>query len=218
MVAPILVAAGGKASKQASEGLFRALTGDLAVIKGKTAPRTVGRGKRKHTLSPIDYELHINPLTLAVGAGAAMMAAGLGMWFLQMKLTKSNDPKELRLIREWYPEVLAYELVPGYEHMFRMIVLQKPHYIIKNQYGVPLRTIDGANIDGVLTLGDRACLKYDPLTGAGVAPLKQEWTQDFGGVHFGSPILVKTTTFLRYRHQTKKQLQFGAREGFSVGL
>jgi len=75
-IAPVVLAAGGKAAKGAANTISEALTADLAVVKWRSTPRK----RSKH--SPIDYEIHINPAAL----GVAAVGAGLTLWLMQLRV------------------------------------------------------------------------------------------------------------------------------------
>lgn len=78
--------------KEAASGIGKVLTGDLVVFKGqvfRTIERKVSTGtftrtgrprmKSEQILVPIELEAHINPLGIALGAGAVGLAALLGV-------------------------------------------------------------------------------------------------------------------------------------------
>jgi len=83
------------ASGAAAEPVVRALTGDIVVIRGKLYYKR-GKGK-KAVYEPVELDLHINPVSLALGAGAAALMAGVGLWWMGLEVRKLSDEERARL-------------------------------------------------------------------------------------------------------------------------
>lgn len=94
----------GGAAKKGSEIASNALTGDVYIRRWKSLK---GTGKKKRET---EHELHVNPLTLAVGAAAAGVAAvgaGIGLWFMQRKITADDGAEMVRIV-DWHDPVQTY--------------------------------------------------------------------------------------------------------------
>ena len=209
MVAPILAAAGGKASKQASEGLFRALTGDLAVIKGKTAPRVVGRGKRKHTRPAMDWELHVNPLHLLIGGAVALVGGGLALWMTQQKLSKGDDAKHKVRIVKTMTEISHLNLWWDANKVFHADkVIDRPaSVIVETALGIPI-------LHPKAVRAGKDCLlnteKTNWIWEGAVDVLDRTYLENG---QTGTQV-----TAYHFRHVSKKGIHLGERKGFSTGI
>jgi len=87
MVAPLLLAA--PALAEAAKSKSAAITNDIAVIRGTTRARGKGRAKRPG----VDYEIHVNPVSIGVGAGVlavGALAAGVGAYALGLGVNRSE--------------------------------------------------------------------------------------------------------------------------------
>jgi hypothetical protein len=82
-------------ARKGGEAAWKALTGDLVVVNGsvyrriksrhptgKLTPKGRAAYRTVETLEPFNIDVHINPLTIAIGGGAALLAAGVGLWML----------------------------------------------------------------------------------------------------------------------------------------
>lgn len=85
MVAPIIAAK----TAQGAAGAMRALTGDIYAAKFNSIH---GTGKRQQL---VEHEVHINPVTLAVGTGVAAVAGMTALWVAQMRLAPTSTTVDL---------------------------------------------------------------------------------------------------------------------------
>jgi len=81
------------AARSTAEPVVKALTGDIVVVNGRLYYK---RGKGKKTVyEPVQLDFHLNPISIAVGAGASIVAAGVGLWMLglgaRVLTTKEKD-------------------------------------------------------------------------------------------------------------------------------
>lgn len=110
------------AAKQAQpivQEVKKALTGDFAIVRGRVYRRIRLReytGKTTRTGRPsyrtiikyeaVEVEAHVNPVTLAIGAGVGIMTAAIGAWVLGFGFQKrpqadvDADRNLLRLAEE----------------------------------------------------------------------------------------------------------------------
>jgi len=96
-LAPLLAAKGTKGSSDATAAMAKALTNDIAVVH---TSRVGGKGKRKHVT---DYEVHINPVSLAVGAaavGGAVVLGAAGLYLAGVDVTRSTGATKTYTVRK----------------------------------------------------------------------------------------------------------------------
>lgn len=85
MVAPLLLAMAPALAGKAGEKVGAAMTNDIAVVKWHRPSEVRGKGRARKYVSERDVELHVNPVSVGVGAGAlavGLLAAGFGAWAL----------------------------------------------------------------------------------------------------------------------------------------
>ena len=108
MVLPAIIGA------KAGETATKALTGDIYVRK---TIQTVGKGKDKRLL---EKELHVNPVTLGIGAvavGGAALLTGAALWFMQKKPIVSQGKEFVRIAEEkdtTYKTVVDEPAIPAW--------------------------------------------------------------------------------------------------------
>lgn len=70
---------------KAVEAKTAAMTNDIAVVKWHRPTEIRGKGRARKVILERDIELHVNPVSIGVGAGAlavGLLAAGFGAWAL----------------------------------------------------------------------------------------------------------------------------------------
>lgn len=97
-MAAVLPIIAGKAAGD-KDKIKAALSNDIAVLRGTTKPR--GKGKKKHG-GGVEYEVHVNPTSLATGAavagGAVLVGAG-ALWLSGMSVGRQDGASDAYTIR-----------------------------------------------------------------------------------------------------------------------
>jgi hypothetical protein len=158
-LAPLVISKGVQARQDAAQ----AVKNDIAVIR---TTRTSGKGKKKHTT---DYEVHVNPVSLAVGGAVVVGGTAAALWLSGMGVSRQTGTMNAYTItryREGVAPVAAYtdpavwEMVKVYEgdpandkwwwekrqvspEVYHEEVKEvKPVWVMRNMYGVPIRYIN----------------------------------------------------------------------------
>ncbi len=93
-----------KGAQNASQTASKVLTHDLYVKKWTTV-KTKGKGKKKQ-VTPVEHELHINPVSIAIigaAATAGVAALALGLWLSGNKAKLGGTKVVKRIVDEYQP-------------------------------------------------------------------------------------------------------------------
>jgi len=78
-------------ARSTAERASSALTADLVVVQGRLYYKR-GKGK-KAVLEPVDLDVHVNPLSIALGGAVGVVGLGVGLWMLGLG-ARVLTPKE----------------------------------------------------------------------------------------------------------------------------
>ena len=122
MAAALIPMIAGKAKGSGGDLVSKALTNDVAVLRGTTKPR--GKGKKKKG-GGLEYEIHVNPASVGMGAvalgGAALLGAG-ALYLGGMNLSRQDSQAKNITVRN-----------DGTE--------DKPMWRIYSARGIPMRNL-----------------------------------------------------------------------------
>jgi hypothetical protein len=134
-----------KSMQGGSKEISKVLTGDIAVLRGTTKPRGKGRGKHGGGL---DYELHVNPVGIGLGAaaiGGAALLCGVALYAAGLGASREQGVSKTRTIRMISKGAATQETVytGGTTPYQQADVYKTPRYAVYNERNVPIRYIDG---------------------------------------------------------------------------
>lgn len=120
------------AAMKAKEAGASAIKNDIAVIRWTKPATSIGKGKHKRIKPAKDIELHVNPTSLAVGAGVtvlaiggAAIAAGIGLYASGLHVERTDNKTTTRTLR--------IEMKDG----------RPVRSVLQTNRGIPIRYFDG---------------------------------------------------------------------------
>jgi hypothetical protein len=99
MAAALIPMIAGKAKNSGGDLVSKALTNDLAVLRGTTKPR--GKGKKKKG-GGLEYEIHVNPAGVGMGAvaiGGAVLVGATALWLSGMSVGRQTGQYKVVSVR-----------------------------------------------------------------------------------------------------------------------
>lgn len=118
MAAALIPMIAGKGKEETS----KALTNDLAVLRGTTKPR--GKGKKKKG-GGLEYEIHVNPAGVGMGAvaiGGAVLVGATALWLSGMSVGRQSGAYKVVSVRNVGSE-------------------EAPNWRVYSARGVPLKSL-----------------------------------------------------------------------------
>lgn len=100
MAAALIPMLAGKAKGSGGDLVSKALTNDLAVLRGTTKPR--GKGKKKKG-GGLEYEIHVNPAGVGMGAvaiGGAVLVGATALWLSGMSVGRQSGAYKVVSVRD----------------------------------------------------------------------------------------------------------------------
>ena len=145
---PLLLPALTKAGEKAGEKAGAALTNDIAVVKWTRQGEVKGRGRNRKVTSDREIELHVNPVSIGVGAGAlavGLLAAGFGAWALGVGVKHEDGSTIDRRYVNYYKK-------DGTELIYQRTV-------VYSERGRPIKTLRSAPATAQELLTDRELIR-----------------------------------------------------------
>jgi len=133
---------------KAAEAKTAAMTNDIAVVKWHRPAEVRGKGRARKYVSERDVELHVNPVSVGVGAGAlavGLLAAGFGAWAMGVGVKREEGSTIDRRYVNYFKK-------DGTELIYQRTV-------VYSERGRPIKTLSSAPATAQELLTDRELIR-----------------------------------------------------------